>query len=83
MKAAYDKFPQGAYSEANLAEINKVYKEAVENIKAVSTKTDLEKILAAAINSLNSVTMDNLNDVYSIVSVSYTHLDVYKRQVSV
>lgn len=75
LKAAYDKLPQGAYSEANLAEINKVYNEAVENIKAVSTKTDLEKILAAAINSLNSVTMDNLNDVYSIVSENPNYIE--------
>ena len=39
-------------------------------------------ILAAAIMTDETVTIENLPDVNDINAVSYTHLDVYKRQTA-
>ncbi|MGN0149736.1 MAG: glycoside hydrolase family 3 C-terminal domain-containing protein [Clostridia bacterium] len=68
LKAAYDKLPQAAYSTENLAEINKIFADANAAIESVSTKPEMEATLAKAINSMNSVPMDNLTESYSIAS---------------
>lgn len=68
LKAAYDKLPRAAYSDANLAEIDKIYGHGVDEINNAQKKSELEQIVAQKINNMNSVPMDNLNEEYSIVS---------------
>ncbi len=70
LKAAYDKLPQTAYSDTNLAQINDIYTDAIKAIDAVTVKTELATVLAKAINDLNSVAMDNLEEKYIITSVN-------------
>lgn len=70
LKAAYDKLPKAAYSDARLAELEKIYTDANAALEAVSTITELSTALAKAINDMNSVEMDNLDVGYSIESVN-------------
>ncbi len=70
LQAAYDKLPREAYSNANLLEIERIYNFAEEDIEEAATKPELEKVLAKAINDMNSVAMDNLEETYTISSVN-------------
>lgn len=75
LHTAYDKLPKEAYSSANLLEIEKIYNFAEEDIEEASTIPELEKILAKAINDMNSITMDNLEETYTISSVNPKFID--------
>lgn len=74
LKAAYDKIPKDAYSDANLAEINKIYNDGVAQINAIMEKDELSNIVAQTINKINSIVMDKLEDVYSLNSVNENHI---------
>lgn len=70
LRAAYEKLPKAAYSEANYAKLTKVYNDANAALESVSTREELSNALAKAINDLNSVEMDNLAVGYGIESVN-------------
>ncbi len=74
LKAAYDALPKDAYSEANWAEVEKIYGHGVSEINAARTKAELDNILAQKINNMNSVPLDNLSVTYSINSVNPEHI---------
>lgn len=75
LKFVYDKLPKQAYSDTNLAEIEKIYNAANESIDKISTRDELSTTLAKAINDLNSVPMDNLADSYKIVSENPNYIE--------
>lgn len=75
LKAAYDKLPMAAYSETNRAEIEKIYAHGVDEIKAATTKAELDNILAQKINNMNSVPLDNLTETYTLSSVNPKHIE--------
>ncbi|MCH5212445.1 MAG: glycoside hydrolase family 3 C-terminal domain-containing protein, partial [Oscillospiraceae bacterium] len=74
LKSAYDALPKAAYSAANLAELERIYNEAVAILESAGTKDELNNALAKAINDINSVAMDNLTNVYTIGSVNPNYI---------
>lgn len=74
LKAAYDKLPKAAYSDANWAEIEKIYSHGVDEINSARTKSELGNIVAQKINNMNSVALDNLTEKYSLSSVNEAHI---------
>lgn len=66
--AVYNKLPKAAYSDTNIAKIDQIYNETLANIDTVITLDELNILIDRAINDLNSVPMDNLKNIYNIVS---------------
>ncbi len=74
LKAAYDKIPKGAYSEENLAELNKIYNDGIAEINATKAKENLENTVLQAVNKMSSVVMDKLSNVYGVSSVNPNYI---------
>lgn len=70
LKAEYDGFVlfKNAYSDNNWNEIEKIYANGINEIKAALTKAELEEIISSKINNMRSVVMDNLSANYEITS---------------
>ncbi len=74
IEEAYNKIPRSAYSDANLAEVDKIYNDGKAKINAEKSKAQLPIIAAQVINDMSSVVMDKLEDVYSVSSVNPNHI---------
>ncbi len=71
---SYNRLPKEAYSDKNFAELTAIYEKGLADLDAVSTRTELDTVLAKAINDLSSVDMDNLTVSYSVESVNPEHI---------
>ena len=74
--------PYTTTSEAIMEEIIKIVKDGkIKDISDVRDETDLNGLKITIDVRKNSDPDDIMNKLYKFTSVSYTHLDVYKRQV--
>ena len=71
---SYNKLPKAAYSDKNYAELTAIYQQGLASLDAVMIKTELNTVLAKAINDLNSIEMDKLTVGYSVESVNPEHI---------
>lgn len=68
LTVVYNKLPKDAYTATNTAKIDKIYNDAIAKFDIITTIDELGVALSKAVNDLSSVPMDNLKNIYDIIS---------------